>query len=317
MNSGPILFAALIWLAVMILFMAVWRFAPQRDPVEARLRDYGFQPGVDLEAAGDAPARRRLPLMQRMVNGFGLGPALALGLMRADLAFTAAEFALIVLVAGGLGFALGALRSSVLLGVLLGFAGAAAPLVYLRYRQGRRLRQLTQQIPDVMTLLVGALRAGYGLNQALEALVHQMPAPSSVEFGRAVKAVSLGVPVTRALQDMARRVGSDDLSLIVTAIVVQYEMGGNLAGVLETISDTVRERIRILREVRVLTAQQRLTGYILAGFPAFLAFGIWLSQPDYFAPFFQPGPLQLLPLMVLVSMIIGFFVIRRIVDIKV
>ena len=110
-----------------------------------------------------------------------------------------------------------------------------------------------------------------------------------------MKAVSLGVPLQRALKDMAERVGSDDLSLIVTAINVQYEMGGNLGLVLESISQTVRERIRIKREIQVLTAQQRLTGYILAGFPVFLAVTMTIIKPTYFAPFLEPGPIRLLP----------------------
>ena len=127
----------------------------------------------------------------------------------------------------------------------------------------------------------------------------------------------MGVPLQRALKDMAARAGSDDLSLVVTAINVQYEMGGNLAMVLESISQTVRERIRITREIQVLTAQQRLTGYILAAFPIFLAVVITLMQPDYFAPFFEPGPIRLLPMAALVMLVIGFFFIRRIVDIDV
>ena len=153
-----------------------------------------------------------------------------------------------------------------------------------------------------MTLLVGGLRAGYGLNQAIDTLVQQMPAPSSTEFVRVMKAVSLGVPIQRALKDMATRVGSDDMSLVVTAISVQYEMGGNLANVLESISQTVRERIRITREIQVLTAQQRLTGYILAGFPVFLAVALTMIKPDYFVPFFEPGPFQLLPMVALVML---------------
>ena len=132
-----------------------------------------------------------------------------------------------------------------------------------------------------------------------------------------MKAVALGVPLQRALKNMAERAGSDDLSLVVTAINVQYEMGGNLAMVLDSISQTVRERIRITGEIKVLTAQQRLTGYILAGFPIFLAVTLNMMQPDYFAPFFEPGLIRLLPLAALVMLGIGFFFISRIVDIDV
>jgi tight adherence protein B len=256
-------------------------------------------------------------LTQRLLLRLGLGPALVQALMRADVPLTAAEFALLVMLLAGFGGALGFLRIGLLGGVGVGFLCAFLPFGYLRHRQARRLKLLTDQIPDVLTLLVGGLRAGYGLNQAIETLVQQMPAPSSVEFGRVLKAVALGVPIQRALKDMAARAGSDDLSLVVTAINVQYEMGGNLALVLDNISQTVRERIRIGREIKVLTSQQRLTGYILAGFPVLLALGLTLIQPDYFAPFFEPGPIRLLPVAALVMTVVGFFFMRRIVDIDV
>ncbi len=315
--SGPLLFAALIWLVVVIGFVAAWRFAPQRDAVEERLRAYGWDPGVDLDEGSDAEQRKKYPLTQQLLMGLGTGPALAKALMRADIAMTAAEFTLIVLLIVALGAAVGMWRIGLLGGIGLGILCGFLPFLYLRMRQAKRLKMLTEQIPDVMTLLVGGLRAGYGLNQAIDTVVQQMPAPSSTEFGRVMKAVALGVPIQRALKDMAERVGSDDLTLVVTAINVQYEMGGNLALVLESISQTVRERIRISREIQVLTAQQRMTGYILAAFPIFLAVVLTLIQPNYFAPFFEPGPIRLLPLAALVMMAIGFFMIQRIVDIDV
>ncbi len=315
--SGPLVFAGLIWLTVVIGFTAAWRFAPQRDPVEERLRAYGWQPGVDLENGEEGERRQKYPLTQRLLMGLGLGPALAKALMRADVPMTAAEFALVVLLVVALGVAIGMWRIGILGAIGLGILCGFLPFLYLRNRQAKRLKMLTEQIPDVMTLLVGGLRAGYGLNQAIDTLVQQMPAPSSIEFGRVMKAVALGVPIQRALKDMAQRVGSDDLTLVVTAINVQYEMGGNLALVLESISQTVRERIRIGREIQVLTAQQRMTGNILAAFPIFLAVMLTLIQPDYFAPFFEPGPIRLLPLAALVMLAIGFFLIQRIVDIDV
>lgn len=315
--GGPYLFASLIFIAVALVFWTVWRLAPHRDPVEERLRSYGWQSDLDLDLDSNQHARPRFALTQRIVYALGRGPSLAQALARADMPLTVAEFVLLVVALSMAGMALGVWRQNLLVGVGLGLLLGAAPFMYLRRRQSKRLRQLSQQLPDVMTLLIGGLRAGYGLNQALEALVEKMPAPSSTEFGRVLKAVSLGVPIQRALQEMAKRAGSDDLALIVTAITIQYEMGGNLAGVLETISDTVRERIRIMREIRVLTAQQRMTGYILAGFPIVLAIGLFLVQPKYFAPFFKPGPLQLLPILALVMLVIGFFIIRRIVDIDV
>jgi tight adherence protein B len=148
-------------------------------------------------------------------------------------------------------------------------------------------------------------------------LVDRMAKPASVEFGRVMRAVRLGVPVTRALNDMADRAGSDDLYLVVTAMNVQAELGGNLAQILETITETVRERIRIKREIRALTAQQRGTGYILAGLPIAVGFMLSMIRPGYLDPLFAPGMMRLVLIFAVVMQVVGFLIIRKIVDIEV
>lgn len=313
--TAPLLFGLFTGLAVFLLFLAVWRIAPRKDPVAARLAEYGFDPRQ--RSAADSGARPRLPFLTRLLTGFGVGPRLAAALSQADVPMTAAEYMLVMVGCGAFGLVLATWRINFLVGLPVGLLFTPLPLLYLRIAAGRRRQALTNQLPDVLTLLVGALRAGYGLNQAIGVLVDQLAAPSSVEFGRVQHAINLGVPVPRALADMAARVGSDDLDLAVTAITVQHEMGGNLAEILDTIGDTIRARIRILRDVRVLTAQQRTTGYVLAGLPVALAVGLGLISPGYFSAFFEPGLLRLLPAFAGVMILIGFFIIQRIVDIEV
>lgn len=312
----PLLAALLVLIAVLCAFVALWRLAPRRDPVADRLTDYGQD--SDLNADADPAAERRRPSQEgRLLNGFGVGSKLALSLSRADLSLTVSEFSLIVLGAAGAGLLLGLLRGNLLLGVLLAILCSAIPFFYLRMRQARRLNTFTQQLPDFLTLVVGALRAGYGLNQALGVVVDQMPPPLSSEVARVLHAVGLGVPMHRALTSMAARMSSDDFDLVVTAITVQYELGGNLAATLDNISDTVRQRLRILREIQVLTAQQRFTGYVLALFPVFLVVMLSILSPGYFAPFLAPGPMRVVPVVALLMLVIGFLMIRRVVDIKV
>ena len=312
---GPLLFGVLLALSVLLAFVATWRMLDARDPIEARLASFGIATGAaPTEAKGTR--RRAWPLMTRIVQGLGLGPGLAAALSQADLPLTVPEFALIVLLAGFLGSVLGMLRGGALLGLGLGFMLAVIPIVYLRSRQAKRKRQFTEQIPDVLTMLVGSLRAGHGMSQALGVLVDQLPPPASVEFRRVTRAISLGVPTQRALNDMADRVGSDDLDLVVTAINVQFELGGNLTQTLETIAETVRDRIRMKRQIRVLTSQQRLTGYILALLPVGLAVVLNLLNPEYMRPLFERRLLWF-PMLGLLMEIAGFLVIRRIVDIEV
>ncbi len=339
--NGPLLFGLLVALGVMLGFVILGRTVRTQDPMEARLQEYGASGRQSVSTDSDAYVTRRAAWsgVNRILTGFGLGSRLATALARADLPLTAAEFALIMLGAGAAGFLIGTVRLAQALGTVrpgiglglgtvrlatglgLGLGLAAIfgylPILYLRFLQNRRQRAFTEQLPDVLTLLVGALRAGYGLSQALEALAEQLPPPASTEFARVMRAVGLGLPLQRALSDMAERVGSDDLGLVVTAINVQYEMGGNLAQTLETIGETVRDRIRMLREIRVLTAQQRLTGYVLALLPAVVALGLFMANPQYMRRLFEPGWIRLLPVAAVLMQIVGFLVIRKIVDIEV
>ena len=325
-THGPILFGILVALAVLVGFVATWRVARSRQGTDDRLERYGTQDESWLdETEGPPRSERRLSFGERLLTGFGLGRSIAAQLTRADIPLTAAEFTLIVLLAGALGFVLGVVRGAVvvgrrlspLAGLLLGAIFASIPLLYVRIKRARRMQAFTEQLPDVLTLLVGSLRAGHGLSQALEMLVEEIQPPARVEFQRVMRAVGLGAPIQGALQDMARRVGSDDLDLVVVAITAQYEMGGNLAETLDTIGETVRDRINLLREVRVLTAQQRATGYILAALPVVTGLAIFLVSPDYMRGLFEPGWVRLIPVAAVVLQLIGFLIMRRIVDIEV
>jgi tight adherence protein B len=286
--------------------------------MEERLKEYGLSEYVRLGKVKESPRDTgRFSSLNRLMTGFGAGEKLAESLMRADVPLTAAEFAVIMLALAGLGFMIGAWRFNALVGAVLGLILAVLPIVYLKFAQSRRRSAFINQLPDLLTLLVGSLRAGYGLSQAIELVAREVPAPASREFARVVRATGLGYPLQRALENMAERIKSDDLNLVVTAINVQYEMGGNLSSILETISDTIRERVRVLREVQTLTAQQRLTGMILACLPIILAVLISLLRPGYFDPFFEPGWPQMMPAIALGMIVVGFFLIQKIVDIKV
>jgi tight adherence protein B len=315
---GPLLFGVLVALAVLVCFVALWRRAASRDPVDARLHQYSvaWEGQAGTSPAGDA-GKARWSGTGRLLAASGLGPRLAAALIRADLPLTAPEFALIILGAALGGYFVGRVWLGPIQGLLLGGLFGCIPLVYLRMAGRRRQRAFTAQLPDVLTLLVGSLRAGYGLSQALESLASELPPPASVEFARVMRAVSLGLPIQRALNDMAGRVGTDDVDLVVTAITVQYEMGGNLAQTLETIGETVRERITMLREIRVLTAHQRQTAWILALLPIALGVFFYLRNPAYFSPLLQPGLYRLVPVAAVLLQLTGILVIRRIANIEV
>ncbi|MCB9120632.1 MAG: type II secretion system F family protein [Caldilineaceae bacterium] len=311
--------AVLVGLSVMTLFIAMRSMLPQGDPIEDRLKEFGLTEYVRQgnRAQANNEHKERFQGLEKLAHGFGFGEKLQTMLVRADVPMSTGEFLAILLAVAGGGFLLGAWRAGLLIGIVVAAALMILPIFYLKQRQAKRRNAFTNQLPDVLTLLVGSLRAGYGLSQALELVAREVPEPAAKEFQRVMRGMSLGLPMHRALEGMADRVESDDLDLVVTAINVQYEMGGNLSTVLENISETIRQRVRVLREVRVLTAQQRLTGNILAGMPILLAVALSVISPGYFDAFFEEGWVRMLPLGAAVMMVLGFVFIRKIVNIKV
>ena len=193
-----------------------------------------------------------------------------------------------------------------------------------RRRKNGRLGAFNKQLPDTITLIANALRAGSSFLQAIELVVRESRPPISTEFGRVIREVNLGLPFDQALENMVRRVRSDDLELMATAISIQHQVGGNLAEILDSIAYTIRERVRIKGEIRTLTAQQRLSGYVVAGLPIGLAGFLFVAAPGFMEPMFDNPPAILgLPAGVVIlmfggfMMFLGFMFIRKIVDIEV
>jgi tight adherence protein B len=318
MTNGPLIFALLIGGLMAFVFVVLWRATLANDLADTRLRNLGQTVSLDDQPDNSAASMRQtLSPLTRLVNGFSFGPRLAASLSAADLSLTVSEYTLIIVLAATSGFALGWWRGGLLLGAVFGAVLGYIPIFYLGYREKQRRIVFSNQLPEILTLLVGSLRAGHGLSQALNNLTEQMPKPASVEFGRVMRAVNLGLPISRALNEMAQRIGTNEIDLVVTAIVVQNELGGNLATTLDTISVTIRDRIRMKREIRVLTSQQRLTGSLLALMPVALAVGLTFISPGYMRPFFAPGWVRIMPVGAVIMQILGFLAMLKIMDIEV
>lgn len=198
------------------------------------------------------------------------------------------------------------------------------PRFWVNRRKNKRLQAFNDHLADTITLIANALRAGASFLQAIELVVRETQPPISTEFNRVIREVNLGLPFEQALANMVRRVRSDDLELLATAITIQHQVGGNLAEILDSIAFTIRERVRILGEIRTLTAQQRMSGYVVAGLPIFLVVILTVIAPTFMAPMFESPPEILgLPAGVIILIIggimmgIGFLAIRKIVDIEV
>ncbi len=209
---------------------------------------------------------------------------------------------------------------AMLVAVVLGWF---IPRWYVNRRKAKRLQAFNDHLADTITLVANALRAGASFLQAIELVVRETQPPVSTEFNRVIREVNLGLPFEQALANMVRRVRSDDLELMTTAITIQHQVGGNLAEILDSIAFTIRERIRIMGEIKTLTAQQRMSGYVVAGLPIFLVVILSIIAPQFMEPMFGPPEIIGIPMGVIilaigaVMMLIGFLAIRRIVDIEV
>jgi tight adherence protein B len=272
-----------------------------------------------------------LAQLNRVVEGRDFGANLARDIARADLKLKPSEFLAIWAAAiVGIPFlfivlslGLPALRSPLAL-IVGAFVGFMLPRFWLGRRKSGRLGAFNKQLPDTITLLANGLRAGSSFLQAVELVVRESRPPISTEFQRVIREVNLGLPFEAAMENMVRRVRSEDLELMATAINIQHTVGGNLAEILDSIAFTIRERIRIKGEIRTLTAQQRLSGYVVGFLPIALAGFLFVAAPQFMAPMFDKPPEALgLPLGVVIlafggfMMFIGFMLIRKIVDIEV
>lgn len=246
------------------------------------------------------------------------GRRIELLMQQADWPIRGTEFEAILLLWGGL---VGLITFLVTLKGAMFFAGALAGilmgLALLGLRIRRRRKKFTNQLGDMLTMVANALRAGFSFMQAFELISREMDAPMGREVQLVVNEVNLGNTLESALDNMQRRVASPDFELVVTAVLIQRQVGGDLASILDTISETIAERVRMRREVMALTAQGRASGWVLAAIPVALFAILYMMSPSYLSPLIDTEIGRMFMIGALVLEVIGFFVIQRIVDIKI
>lgn len=250
------------------------------------------------------------------------GGRIARELARADLKLKPAEYiALMVIFGFGVGFVAWYFGGeSIIVGGLGVGVGALIPRFYVRQQQGKRLVKFNDQLPDMLGLMVNGLRAGYSMMQAMEAVSKELPPPICDEFRRVVQEIQIGLPMDRALENLYRRIPSEDLDLTITAMNVQREVGGNLAEILDTISYTIRERVRIKGEIRVLTSQVVYSSRFLSSMPILIAIALYFMNRPYMMMFFKPESRLIgIPALVIGGLMIfsGYMVMSKIADIEV
>ena len=326
----PIVIAGLAALAVIVIAIGI-SMSGSGGSVASRLERYASAGGGASADSGGERESAVVAGLSRALERQDLATRLAVDLARADLKMRPAEFLILwaitpiifVAFAFAIGFIFPGFQNIVAL-VIAFLLGLYAPRFWLKGRQKKRIRAFSQQLPDTITLLANSLRAGSSFLQGIELVTREARPPISEEFERVVRDMQLGLALQPALNNLVRRVDSEDLELMVTAIQIQSQVGGNLATVLDSIAFTIRERIRIHAEINTLTAMQRYSGYVITLLPVGLGLLLFLISPTYILPMFEKPPEMFgLPLGVvffavgLISMGLGYILIRRIVDIKV
>jgi tight adherence protein B len=256
--------------------------------------------------------------LDRLLHRNNLGTRISLELARAALPLRVGEYFLLRWLAGlGLLLLVSRAAQSPLIGVVAGVGGYFVPVLYVRWRQTKRLRDFDDQLVDALTLIANALKSGYSFLQGVEAIAREMPAPIGVEFEQALREIRVGGAVEESLMAISERVRSVDFEMVVTAMVIQRQVGGNLTEILTGIAHTVRERHRILREVRVLTSQERMSGFVIAALPVFLVVMLSVVSPGYIVGMWADPVGKIILGASFVMEVLGLIVIRKIVEIEV
>lgn len=293
----------------------------QEHAMTERLNYFAGVQQAPREQAKLTPKAMLYRCIESIANGLGRlqqGKRIELMMQQADWPIRGTEFEAILLLWGGLVGLITFLVTlkgamffvGALVGILMGFA-----LLGLRIR--RRRKKFTNQLGDMLTMVANALRAGFSFMQAFELISREMDAPMGREVQLVVNEVNLGNTLESALDNMQRRVASPDFELVVTAVLIQRQVGGDLASILDTISETIAERVRMRREVMTLTAQGRMSGWVLAAVPFALSIVIYVVNPGYLKPLLESDIGHMFIIGAIILEVIGFIIIQRIVDIKV
>jgi tight adherence protein B len=210
-----------------------------------------------------------------------------------------------------------ALLGNWLLAIAVAAIGGALPTLLLRHALKRRADKLREQLPDVLTIMASSLRAGHSFLQSLDTVAKEITQPAAAEFQRVVAEIRLGRPAEDALEALAERVGSPDFKWAVLAVNIQREVGGNLAEILDTVADTLRERAMLRRQIKVLTAEGRLSAWVLGALPFVIAFYMYAVNPTYIGKLFDSTYGIIMVVVALALMVAGILWMRKIVDIDV
>ncbi|MCE5197654.1 MAG: type II secretion system F family protein [Armatimonadota bacterium] len=280
-TTGFILTAYLGYTAIELTYLRRSRI---KQRVKNLIEENGEQ--VVAEPLIEEPLKdSRFPTIARFIAGHDVADKLLLMLTRAGLKLRPSEFiGLVSALALILALMMSVVAKTVFAEVLGIFIGCVGPFVYVKGLEAQRVTAFSRQIPDALSLISSAVRSGFSFQRAMQMVSEELPNPLAEEFRRVIDELNVGVSVEAALTRLANRISSYDLQLVVTAIIIQQQIGGNLAEIIDNIAETIRERVRVEGEMAALTAEGKISGVVLVLLPIVLAALISIVNPGYLAP---------------------------------
>ncbi len=314
---GPLGLSLLTFASITGLVVVIGWAVASSAAIRARLAGEGAAaaPAPDL-LRETAPGR--FALFHRLAAAASLDRRIVLLAAKAGLPGKAGEVVALTLLLAAAGAVGGLLRTGQILWVLVGGGlGAALPILYLKYRAQKRLEKFAEQFPDALDMMTRALRAGHAIGGSLQVVAEEMPDPVGMEFRQLFRQVSLGHPADQALKELHDRIETEDVRFFHAAVSIQREVGGNLAEILQGLSEVIRERFRILSYARVLSAQHRASAYCVAASPLAMAIAFHLMSPGFFDPLLEAKIGSLLIGAAIVLQVVGFIALKRVATIEV
>ena len=327
--SAPVIFA--FFLGVVIVYAINYAVTTLPGRLRQRDLDKRLQEVTQLSAfapeQGDSESRKAivkeqkvgpLPALDKLVSGSTRGSMISLWIEQSGVKTSVSSILMMGLAAGTVTAFLFSTVTRAGWGFPLGFAlGFAVPFIVVKVKRGRRLRTFEEQFPEGLDLIARALKAGHAFATGLKMVADEMPEPVGPEFRKTFEEQNFGLPLKDALENLTHRVPILDVRFFATAVLIQRDTGGNLAEILENLGHVVRERFKILRQVRVYTAHGRFTGWVLLALPMFLGIALSFINPDHMNLLFRERMGQLMLMGGLVMQVIGYLWIKQVIKIEV
>ncbi len=320
LNIAILVFAAVFCATLGVYFVVQNRLDWQTRATKKRLDHISPNASHELERVSilrEEVKHSSIPLVDRLLHFFAVGDYLKKLIVQSGSQTSPGVVSLAMGSLGMLALLLAqSLTHNLLAGVLIAPFAATLPYFYLVYKKARRLRNFEEQLPEALDMIVNALRSGFTFELAIKMVAQELSDPLGYEFAVVFEEQNLGVPLADALAGLRYRVPSDDLDILIITLVLHRRTGGNLAEVLEKASSTIRDRFRLKREVRTKTAHGRFSGFVLIMMPIGMGTILMIMAPDYFVPLLYDKVGQYLLTTAIIMQIMGIFVIKKIINIK-